>query len=142
MVKTKDKDFTDVVPIIPGQISSRIMGSRIYGNEEPRFLWINHYDRFSVTGFRIDRLYTDKKIANNTKINHLMVYLTDHYTAISLGRLQSEIKIGKDWWYFNYSLLCKPVFYSATENLLFLFKNTKNNLIFSIWLVGIHQFLL
>ena len=38
MVKTKDKDFTDVVPIIPGQISSRIMGSRIYGNEEPRFL--------------------------------------------------------------------------------------------------------
>ena len=49
--------------------SSRIMGSRIYGNEEPRFLWFNHYDRFSVTGFRIDSVYTDKKVANNTKIN-------------------------------------------------------------------------
>ena len=54
-----------------------------------------HYDRFSGTRSRIDRVYTDKKIANNTKINHVMVSFTDHYNAISLERLPSKVKIGK-----------------------------------------------
>ena len=86
---------------------------------------------------RIDRvytdIYTDIKIANNTKINHIMVSFTNHYNAISIDRLPSKTKIGKDSWYFNNSLLCKPEFSSATTNFLFFFiKITqKNQLLFS-----------
>ena len=47
-------------------------------------------------GSKIDRVYTDIKIANNTKINHLTVSFTDHYNAISIDRLSSKTKIGKD----------------------------------------------
>ena len=38
-------------------------------------------------GSRIDRAYTDTKIANNNKINHIMVSSADHYNAISIDRL-------------------------------------------------------
>ena len=55
-----------------------------------------HYDRSPGTRSRIDSLYTDIKIANNIKINHIMVSLTDHYTATYLGRLPSKTKIGED----------------------------------------------
>ena len=41
-------------------------------------------------------IYTDIKIANSTKINHIMVSFTDHYNAISIDRLPSKTKIGKD----------------------------------------------
>ena len=81
---------------------------------------------------RIDRvytdIYTDIKIANNTKINHIMVSFTDHYNAISIDRLPLKTKIGKDSWYFNNSLLCKPEVSSATR-LFFLLKieKKKNN---------------
>ena len=44
-----------------------------------------------------------------------MVFFTDHYNAISIGRLPSKTKIGKDSWYLNNSLLCKPEFSSATN---------------------------
>ena len=48
----------------------------------------------------MDRVYTDiyidTKIANNTKINHLMIYFTDHYNANAIYRLPSKTKIGKD----------------------------------------------
>ena len=30
----------------------------------------------------IDRVYTDIKMASNTKINHIMVSFTDHYNII------------------------------------------------------------
>ena len=32
----------------------------------------------------------NRKIANNTKINHLMVYFTDHYNDIDLDRLPPQ----------------------------------------------------
>ena len=35
-------------------------------------------------------------MANNTKINHIMVSFNDHYNAIYIDRLPSKTKIGKD----------------------------------------------
>ena len=63
------------------------------------------YDRSSGTRSRIDRVYTDIKVPNNTNINHKIVSFTDYYNAISLDRIPSKIKTGKDLWYFNISLL-------------------------------------
>ena len=47
------------------------------------------YDRLSGTRSRIDSVYTDIKIANNTKINHIMIPFTDHDNVSCLGRLPS-----------------------------------------------------
>ena len=74
-------------------------------------------------GSGLDRVHTDIKIANNSKINDIMVPFIDHYNAISIDRFTSKTKIGKDLWYFNYSLLCKPQFFSSTETFHFK-KNT------------------
>ena len=60
------------------------------------------------------------------KINHIMVSFTDHYNAISIDRLPLKTKIGRDSWYFNNYLLCKPEVSSATR-LFFFIKNTKKN---------------
>ena len=73
------------------------------------------YDRSSGTRSRIDRVCNDIKIASNTKINHIMVSFTDHYNAIFIDRFPSKTKIGKDSWYFNNSLLCKPKFSLTTK---------------------------
>ena len=54
-----------------------------------------------------------------------MVSFTDHYNANSIDRLPSKTKIGKDSWYFNNSLLCKPEVSSATKTFIFLFKTQK-----------------
>ena len=43
----------------------------------------------------IDRVYTDIKIANNTKINHIIVSFTNHINAISIDRIPSKTKIEK-----------------------------------------------
>ena len=56
-----------------------------------------------------------------------MVSFAGHCNAISIDRLPSKTKIGKDSWYFNISLLCKPEFSSATKTFLFLLKTQKNN---------------
>ena len=66
---------------------------------------------------RIDRVYADTKIANNNKINHIMISFTDHYNAISIDRLSSKTKIGKDSSkrFMKIILLCKPEFSSATK---------------------------
>ena len=48
-------------------------------------------------------VFTDINIAKNTKINHIQVSFTDHYNAVSIDRIPSETKIGKDSWYFNNS---------------------------------------
>ena len=71
----------------------------------------------------IGTVYNDKKIANNTKITHIMVSFTDHYNAID--RLSSKTKILKDWRYFNNSLLCESAFSSATKTFPFLLKTHK-----------------
>ena len=68
----------------------------IWGRENPDSSEFTHYNRSSGTRSRIDRVYTDIKTANSTKINHMMVSFTDHYNATSLGRLPSKTKIGKD----------------------------------------------
>ena len=70
--------------------------------------WVHRYHRSSGTRSRIDRVYTDIEIANNTKINHIMVSFTDLYNAISIDRLHSKSKVRKDSWYLNNSLCCKP----------------------------------
>ena len=70
---------------MPCQNPSWIMSSRIFREEEPRFL----------TRSKIGLVYTDIKMANITKINHKMVSFTDHYNTISLGRLPPKTKIGK-----------------------------------------------
>ena len=61
------------------------------------------YNRSSGTRSIIDRVYTDIKMASNTKINHIMVSFTDHYNAIFIDRFPSKTKIGKDSWYINNS---------------------------------------
>ena len=67
----------------------------IYRRENPNSSAFSHYHRSSGTRSRTHRIYTDIKIARNTKINHIIVSFTDHYNAISLGRLPSKTKIGK-----------------------------------------------
>ena len=44
-----------------------------------------------------------------------MVSFIDHCNAISLDRLPSETKTGKNQWYFHNSLLCKPEFFSIRQ---------------------------
>ena len=68
MVKTKHKDFIDAALIIPCQNLSWIMGLRIYGEERTQ---ISLSSGVFCQGSRIDRIYADIKIANNTKINHI-----------------------------------------------------------------------
>ena len=75
----------------------------------------NRYNRYSGTRSKIDRVYNYVKIASNTKMNHIMISFTDHYNAIFIDRFPSQTKIGKDSWYFNNSLLCKPKFSSTTK---------------------------
>ena len=87
--------------------------------ENPDSSEFTHYDRSSGTRSRIIRVYSDKKIASNIKINHTMVSSTNHYNAISIERLPSKTKIGKDSWYFNNSFF-------STKNLFFLLKTHKN----------------
>ena len=98
------------VLIMPCVNSSWIMGLRIYGQ-----------------GSRVDRVYTDIKVANNTKINHIMASSTDDYYAISIDRLPSKNKIGEYSWFFNKSLLYKLDFSSTAKTFLFLLKAQKNN---------------
>ena len=82
---------------MPCQNSSWIVGSRIYREgENSDSSEFTRYDKSSGTRSRIDRVYADIKIANNIKINHIMVYFADRYNIISLDRLPSKTKIGKD----------------------------------------------
>ena len=85
------------------------------------------YDRPSDTRSRIDKVYTDIKIANNTKINHKMISFSDHYNTLLIDRLSSKTKIGKDLWHFNSSILKNKDFCSTTKNLLSFLKTKRNN---------------
>ena len=64
--------------------------------ENPDSSEFTPYDRSSDTRSRIGRVYTNIKIANDTKINHIIVSFSNHYNAISLDRIPSKTKIGKD----------------------------------------------
>ena len=63
--------------------------------ENPDYSEFTCYDRSSGTRSRIDRVYTDMKIASNTKIDHTLVPLNDHYNAIFIDRFSWQTKIGK-----------------------------------------------
>ena len=55
----------------------------LWRRENPNFSDFTCYDISSCTNSGIDRVYTDIKIAPNSKINHIMVSFTDHYNANS-----------------------------------------------------------
>ena len=56
-----------------------------------------------------------------------MVSFTDYYNAISIDRLSSKTKIGKDSWkrFMKIILLCKPEFSSTTKTSIFLLKTQR-----------------
>ena len=58
-----------------------------------------------------------------------MVSSTDHYNAISIDRLSSKTKIGKDSWkrFMKIILLCKPEFSSTTKTSIFLLKTQRTS---------------
>ena len=85
------------------------------------------YDRSSGTRSRKDKVLPYIIIAYSTKINHIMVSLNDHYNAISIDRLSSNTKIGKDSWYFKNSLSCKTDLFSNIKNLVSSSKTQENN---------------
>ena len=115
----KHKDFIDVVPIISSQNLLWIMGSNIYGEGRTQIPQFTCYNRSPSTRSKIGRVYTDIKIANNADINHIVVFFTDLYNAISIDRLPSKTKIRKNSWYFKNSFWYKPEFPSTTKNSTF-----------------------
>ena len=106
----------------------------LWTSENPDSSELTDYNRSSGTRSTIDRVYTDKKIASHTKINHIMVFFTDHYNATFIDRFPPKTKIGKDPWYFNNSPLCKPEF--SLTRLFFFYSKHKTQPLFSKWLVG------
>ena len=63
-----------------------------------------------------------------------MVSFTDYYNAISIDRLSSKTKIGKDSWkrFMKIIILCKPEFSSATKSSILL-KTQKSHSSASDW---------
>ena len=88
----KTQRLTDAILVMPCQNSLWIMGLRIYGEGR---IQIPLSSPASIDPLAQDRVYTDVKIANNTKINHIMVCFTDHYNAISIDRLHQKLKLEK-----------------------------------------------
>ena len=78
----------------------------LWKRENPDISEFTRFDRSSGTRSRIDRVYTDIKIANNTEINHKMISFSDHYNALIVDRFSSKTKIEKDLWHLII-LLCK-----------------------------------
>ena len=95
MVKIKQKDFIGAVPVTPCLNSSRIIGLRIYGEGRTQIPLSSPATIGPLQGSRIDRVYTDIKIANNTKINHIIVSFANYFNANSIDRLPSKTKIEK-----------------------------------------------
>ena len=58
-----------------------------------------------------------------------MVSFTDYDNAISIDRLSSKTKIGKDSWkrFMKIILLCKPEFSSTTKTSIFLLKTQRTS---------------
>ena len=59
----------------------------LWRRENPNSSEFTCYDRSFGTRSKVERVYTDTKIANNNKINYIMVSFPDHYNTISLDRL-------------------------------------------------------
>ena len=85
----KFKDFIDALPMVDNGLMD------LWRRENPDCSEFAHRDRSSGRRSRKDKVYTDIKIATNTKINQTMVSFTDHYNDIYLDRLPSKSKIGK-----------------------------------------------
>ena len=94
----------------------------LWRRENPGSSEVSRYDISSGLRSRIDRVYTNIKIASNTKINHIMVPFADHYNAIFIDRFPWKTNVGKDSWYFNNSLLRKPEFSLTIKTFLSLLK--------------------
>ena len=75
--------------------ASWIMGLRIYGEGRTQIPLSSPATIGPLPKIQDRQGYTDIKIANNTKINHIMVSFTNHYNAISIDRLPSKTKIEK-----------------------------------------------
>ena len=99
----------------------------LWRRENPDISELTRYNRSSGTRSSIDRVYTDIKIANNTKINHKMISFSDHHNALFIDRLSSKTKIGKDLWHFNNSILQNKDFCSTTKSLLSFLRTKQNN---------------
>ena len=54
----------------------------LWRRENPEISEFTRYDRSSGTRSRIDMVYIDKKIVNNTKINHKMISFSDHHNTL------------------------------------------------------------
>ena len=106
------------------------MGSWIYGKRRTQIplsslVTIDPLDdRPSIS--KIGSVYSNIKIASNTKINYIIVSFTDHYNAISIDTLPSKTKVVKDSRYFNNSLLRNQIqrYYCFIKNT----KKHKNNI--------------
>ena len=80
-------------------LSKLIVGNGLkdlWRRENPEFSEFTYYNRPFGTGSTIDRVYTNIKMATNSRINHIMVSFTDHYNAIFIDRFPSKTKIGID----------------------------------------------
>ena len=62
----------------------------LWKRETPDSSDFSRYNRCSSTRSTIGTVHTDIKIASNTKINHIMVSFTDHYSAIFIDRFPSK----------------------------------------------------
>ena len=99
----------------------------LWRRENPDTSESTRYNRSSGTRSRIDRAYTDIKIANNTRIDHKMVSFSDHYNALIIDRRSSKTKTGNDLWHFNSSLRKKEDSCSTTKNMLSILSAKKTN---------------
>ena len=80
-------------------LSKLIVDNRLddlWRRENPDSSESAHYNRSSVISSMVDRVYTNNKIANNTKNNHIIVSISDRYHANSFDKLPSKTRIGKD----------------------------------------------
>ena len=65
------------------------------GRDNPYYFLFILYNRSSGTTSRIDRVYFDKNIASNTKINHIIVSFTDHLMLFFLTDSPQKLRMQK-----------------------------------------------
>ena len=80
-------------------LSKLIVDNRLkdlWRGDNPGFSVFTRCDRSSDTKSRMNRVYIDTTIANNTKINHIIVFFSDNYNPFSKKRNSSQkLKLGK-----------------------------------------------
>ena len=90
----------------------------LQGKENSVSSEFTHYDRFSCTRSRIDRVTTDRKITHKTKTSHITIFFSDYYNTICIATVPTKIKISKDLWNLNNSLSGKSNFSTCTKILI------------------------